>query len=151
MASEGRPCVCSCPRVGGCPRVSSHVHACVFAWASECGTPCVFMSVSLCVHTCTRLHSRVCPCGLLWGSRYLGDLSAIAHCVCPCVSASVCVHVSLGASRVWRLGSGSRRSLPEPGGALSVPHPQGAPCQARVGPLEPPSERRLEGLGCSQG
>ena len=141
MASEGRPCVCSCPNVGGCPRVSSRVHACVFAWASECGTPCMFMSVSPCVHTCIHVCVPVVSCGVpgIWVTYPLSPT------VCPCVPASVCVHVGLGASRVWRLGQDPRRGQPELGGALSVPHPQGVPRQARVGPLEPPSECRLEG------
>lgn len=104
MASEGRPCVCSCPRVGGCPRVSSRVHACVFARASECGTPCMFMSVSPCVHTCIHVCVPVVSCGVpgIWVTYLLSPT------VCPCVPASVCVHVGLGASRVWRLGSGSQ-------------------------------------------
>lgn len=66
--------------------MSSHVHACVFAWASECGTPCVFMSVSLSVQTCTVCIHECVPvvsCGVpgIWVTYPL--------------SPTVCAHVYL--------------------------------------------------------
>ena len=159
---------CSCQYL----RVSIRVHVCTHVCVPVVsrGTPHIWVtSLQLpiaCAHVYLPIACAHVYLPIACARVYLPIACARVYLPIACARVYLpiaCAHVYLpiacargsggqqGVEAGARVPGRPRLSRPEPGRALSVPHPRVGPCQVRVGPLEPPSERRLERMGCSQG